>query len=201
MLQKLGNLLPVLLAVFIGGCTTAYGVYMVRPEPDSIKNGVTRYSQIVERFGIPWTEHAVVKNQKRVKIISYAYAPRGVEGIFVGGILSNARGLDFYLLNDVLVGHVFTSSMREDLTDFDDSKIGQIVKGRSTRTDVTALLGRPGGHFIYPMIETQSGEAAVYQYSQVSPGLFGPNIFWKSLVVTFDGSGLVTDVEYSSSAK
>jgi len=52
MLIKPKPFLPVLLAFFIGGC--AVGNHLVRPEPESLKNGQTKYSQIIERFGIPW---------------------------------------------------------------------------------------------------------------------------------------------------
>ena len=190
MLQKLRNLSPVLLTIFIGGC--AVGTHFVRPEPDSLKNGQTKYSQIIERFGIPMREGAVVKNEKNLKMISYTYlpAPAGPAGF---------RGVGFYFSNDVLVGYEFVSSVAEDHTDFDESKINQIIKGKSTRAEVIALMGRPGGYYIFPMIKPASGEAAVYKYSKVSTGFFTPSILLKSLVVTFDTSGLATDVDYSSS--
>ena len=189
MLQKLRNLSPVLLAIFIGGCLS--GTHLVRPEADSLKNGQTKYSPIIERFGIPWGRRTIVKNEKTIEQIFYFYAPAG----FAAG-----RTLGFYFFNDVLVGHEYASSSREDSTKFDDSKISQIIKGKSTRAEVTALVGRPGGFYIYPMIKPQSGEAAVYKYLETLPSLLQPSASWKSLVVTFDASGLVTDVEYSPSA-
>jgi len=191
MVKKLGNLLPVLIAIFISGC--AVGTQFVRPEPESLKNGETKYSQIIERFGFTSREGTVVKNEKSVKTLSYTYlpAPAGSAGF---------RGLGFYFLNDVLVGYEFTSSAAEDHTDFDETKINQIIKGKSTRAAVIALLGRPGGYYNYPMIKSQSGEAAVYKYSKVTTGFLTPSILLKSLVVTFDTSGIVADVEFSSSA-
>jgi len=140
-------------------------------------------------------ESTVVKNEKNLKTIYYTYfpAPAGPGG---------GRTLGFYFFNDVLVGHEFSSSVTADHTDFDDSNVGQIIKGKSTRAEVTALLGKPSGFYIYPMIKTQSGDAAVYQSSKVSGGfIITPSIFSKSLVVTFDPSGIVTDVEYSSGSR
>jgi hypothetical protein len=187
MLETPRNLLPVLLAVFIGGCTAGVGTRFVRPEPESLKNGQTKYGQIIERFGIPFRKGTVVKNEKTVEQIFYFYASAGGAAV---------RTLGFYFLNDVLVGHEFGSSWPEDHTDFDDSKVGQIAKGKSTRSEVLAFFGRPGGFYIYPMIKTQSGEAGVYlMYSQVYRNVVPPP---KSLIVTFDSSGIVTEL-YSAS--
>ena len=56
--------------------------------------------------------------------------------------------------NELLVAQEFVSSFQADATEYDESKVGAIVKGRTTRAEVLALLGRPNGEAIYPVIKT-----------------------------------------------
>jgi outer membrane protein assembly factor BamE (lipoprotein component of BamABCDE complex) len=79
----------------------------------------------------------------------------------------------------------------------EDGKVSQIIKGRSSRTDVIAMMGRPSGYYIYPLSKPQSGEAVVYSYAELSRSASGLKPLQKALVVTFDLGGVVTDVEYS----
>ena len=102
--------------------------------------------------------------------------------------------MGLYFHNDTLVGHEFISSWADDHTDFDEAKIKEIIKGKTTRAQVVQLLGKPGGFYIFPLIKASTGEAAVYAYSEVR----GFTPYQKLLVVTFDAAGVVTEVEFTS---
>ena len=183
------------LAVALLGCA---GKDFVRPDSATLKNGETTYAQATERFGKPFSEGSATKNDKTVKSISYAYASLGGRPAKEGVVPARAMALYFY--NDTLVGYEFLSSWAEDSTDFDESKVNQIVKGSTTRAEVVQLFGKPSGYAIHPMIKAATGEAAVYVYMEVSGGPFtGRKTFRKQLLVTFDDKGTVTDVDFSSS--
>lgn len=90
------------------------------------------------RLGSPYREGVVTKNEQQIKTASYAYASAGGEGAAEG--VTPARGQGFYYSNNKLVGYDFSSSWKEDNTNFDGGKVAQIKKGESTRADVLRLL-------------------------------------------------------------
>ena len=180
------------LVIGLAGCA---GTNFSRPGPELLKNGETTYAQVVAKMGRPYQEGTVVKNEQTVKTVSYAYASVGGKPLHEG--VTAARAIGLYFHNDTLVGHEFISSWAEDHTNFDDGKVSQIVKGKATRADVTRLFGEPGGYYVYPLVKTQGAEAAVYAYLEVR----GFTPFRKVLIVTFDGGGIVTDVEFTSAGR
>jgi outer membrane protein assembly factor BamE (lipoprotein component of BamABCDE complex) len=189
------NLLAVAtLALALAGCA---GKNFVRPDAEGLKNGQTTYSQVIQKMGSPQREGTALKNEQTVKTASYAYASAGGQALHSG--VTAARGIAFYFYNDLMVGNEFVSSYADDNTDFDDGKIPAIVKGKTTRAEVLQLMGKPSGYYIYPMIKAKSGDAAVYVFSEVKGGAFNMKFSRKTLVVTFDSSGIVTDVEFASS--
>jgi hypothetical protein len=186
------------LALALVGCA---GGNFVRPTSESVTNGQTTYSQIVEKMGQPGWEGTNLKNDKTIKSAVYIDARAGGFKRFL--IRSNAvRGIAFYFYNEVLVGHKFVSSSAEDHTDFDEGKIPSIVKGETTRRKVVQIMGEPSGYYVYPLIKSPTGEAAVYEFDESSWSGVGSGLklktFNKLLVVTFDPSGVVEEVEYTS---
>ena len=182
------------LAVLLAACA---GRDFVRPAPESLKNGQTTYKEVLAQFGDPYREGTVVKNDKTVKTLGYAYASVGGKPYREG--VTPARAIAFYFFDDVLVGHEFISSWAEDNSDFDEGKVKDVVKGKTTRAEVIALLGRPAGYYIFPLIKQQPGEAAVYLYSETRGSAFNLKFYRKLLLVTFDTSGVVTEVDFTSS--
>lgn len=171
------------------GCA---GTDFVRPDAEGLKNGQTTYAQAQAKMGAPWREGSVVKNDKTIKTAAYAYASVGGKPRNEG--VTAARALTLYFHEDVLVGHEFISSWAEDHTDFNQSRIKDIVKGKTDRAQVIQLLGKPGGYYVYPMTKDTRGEAAVYAYLETR----GFSHSSKLLLVSFDASGLVADVEFTS---
>ena len=171
------------------GCA---GTNFVRPDTDAFRNGRTTYKEVIAKMGAPWREGTAIKNEKSVKSSSYAYASVGGKSLNPG--VTAARGIDFFFHNDILVGHVFTSSWAEDNTNFDEKKAQNIVKGKTTRAEVVQMLGKPAGSYIHPMVKAPTGDAAVYLFVETR----GFTHFKKSLVVTFDPAGIANEIEYES---
>jgi hypothetical protein len=126
----------------VSGCA---GRDFVRPKPDALALGKTSYDEIIRQFGDPYRKGSALKEGQTVTSIAYAYASAtGTSGF--GGV-TPARSMGFYFVDNILVGYEFTSSYKEDLTDFDETKITQIRNGETKRAEVERLLGQaPGGH-------------------------------------------------------
>lgn len=181
--------------VSIAGLAGCAGTNFVRPDSETLKNGQTTYAQVIAKFGEPRQEGSVIKNDKTVKTASYAYASMGGTPLNQG--VTAARAVGFYFHNDVLVGYEFVSSWAEDHTNFDESRIKDIVKGKTTRAEVIQVMGKPGGYHTFPLIKAPTGEAAVYLYMEVK----GFTPYRKELRVTFDDAGVVSDVEFASAGR
>lgn len=190
---KYGFVIAVLLA--LTGCA---GKNFVRPIDDSMRLGKTTYSDVIQQMGEPRRTGDVLKNDKSVKTATYAYATTGGEPLEAGVI--PARAQSYYFHNEILVGREFISSFKSDNSNFDETKVDSVIKGKTTRAEVIQLLGRPSAAFIQPMVKETFGEALGYTYQKTSGGAFsGFKFFTKALKITFDDKDVVLDVDYSSS--
>lgn len=184
------------LGILLTGCA---GTNFVQITDDAMDLGKTTSEQITNRLGSPYREGVVTKNNQQMKTLSYAYSSAGGEAAAEGVVPARSQG--FYFLDNKLVGYEFTSSWKEDSTNFDSGRVSQIKKGKSTRSDVVRLLGNPGGKYIYPIIPNNDEEAVSYLYNQTKGSAFNLKFYQKLLVVTFNKQGIVTNVEYTESGQ
>jgi hypothetical protein len=195
MLKSFGALISLSILVALAGCA---GTDFVRPTQDAFKLGRTTYAEVTRQLGEPRREGTVLKNDKNLKSITYAFAATGGDPLEQGVI--PARAMSYLFLDNTLVGQEFVSSFKEDHSNFDDTKVPVIVKGQTTRAEVTKLLGRASGSYLPPVVKATSGEAVGYTYFTTSGGAFsGFKFFRKALLVSFDERDVVSDVEYSTS--
>jgi outer membrane protein assembly factor BamE (lipoprotein component of BamABCDE complex) len=180
-------------ALALSGCA---GTNFVRPEPSSFVLGQTTQQEISQKMGKPYRTGTVEKNGKTLQSASYAYANVGGEALYSG--ITAARSQGFYFLNSTLVGTEFSSSFKTDATDFDETKVAQIEKGKSTKANVIQLFGPPGGDFMAPLTANAADRALVYLYSQTRGSAFNLRFYTKSLVVAYNETGVVTDVQYTA---
>ena len=69
------------------------------------------------------------------------------------------------------------------------------------RGEVVALLGRPNGEAIYPLIRSRTETGIVYSYSHAKGSVFNMKFYSKALIVSFDANGVVSDVDYTVSGE
>ena len=185
----------IFLALLLTGC--AGGRDFVRPQSDSLRLGTTTYQEVLKRFGEPLGIDISIHNGATIRKTSYSNA---VATPFVGAVPEWESG--FYFLDNVLVGYEYSSSFAEDTTDFDETKIGQIKQGETSRERVLELFGKPGGMCIYPMILRKEDTALVYSFSGLTRRLFVPGsvrMTRKLLIVSIGPDGIVTDVFFTES--
>jgi hypothetical protein len=188
-----------LLAV-IAGCITTVGNDFVRPDPDKLKLGQTSYSQAIQLMGATKSDSREYwMNDKLVKSLGYYYAPSALSMV-PGDKPSRLLGLSFY--NDVLVGLDFKSSFKSDNTNFNDTEVHKIIKGKTSLTEVIQLIGKPNSFKIPPMLHNtnvKSVKEVEYSYSEQSRSFNGENKFAnKFLRIYLDDKDLVTYVEFKT---
>jgi hypothetical protein len=192
---KLFTIISIL--IFLSGCA---GKNFVRPTQETFKLGKTTYSQVVQQLGKPEKEGTLRQNNKDLKSIMYIYAALIGEDALEEGV-TPGRAMVYYFLDNILVGEQFVSSFKSDNSNFDDTKIAAIVKGKTTRSQVVQLLGRPSGSYIIPLVKTTTGEAFGYSYSTLKGGAFsGFKSFQKTLLISFNKHGRVSEIEFTSSS-
>ena len=184
------------LAVLAAGCA---GTDFTRPAPETLVLGKTTYAEINARYGSPYREGSLLKNDKNVRQATYAYAATGGEPLVSG--VTAARAMTFSFLDQVLVGHEFTSSFKSDHTDFDTARVPQIKKGETTRAQVIALMGPPAGLWIHPMVKSQDDQGLVWIYGQTRASGFSISVHQKVLVVAVSPTGVVTEVDLTVSGE
>jgi hypothetical protein len=170
----------VLLGVALGGC--AVGKDFARTPAAALLLGKTTYQDIVSRMGRPQKEDTITRNNVVLHSATYHFLAGPQE-----------RGQLFFFLNNVLVGHAFSSTFPQDSTNFDERSVNQIRKGETTETDVIKVLGTPSGGFIYPYIADKEARGLGWLYAP--PYLDEASRTLKMVVVSVGPNGIVTDVE------
>jgi hypothetical protein len=185
-----------LVATVLAGCA---GTNFKRPDVGALEVGKSTLAQVTKTMGPPQQTGELLRNNEKLKSSRYAYAEGAGTGKYPGVV--PARAMVFLTYNDLLVAEEFVSSFPNDATDFDESKVPTIVKGKTTKTEVQAMLGKPNGGGIYPFIKTKGENALIYSYAHVKGSAFNMKFYNKTLVISFDAAELVTDVEYTSTGE
>lgn len=180
----------------LSGCA---GTNFKRPDSTALVVGKSTSADVARVMGAPMQTGELLQNNEKMKMVRYAYAEGAGTGRYPGVV--PVRGMMFFTLGDLLVGQEFVSSFPDDATEFDETKVTAIVKGKSTRADVLALLGKPNGDAVYPRTKTKGETGVVYSYSHSKGNVFNMKFYSKTLIVSFNAMGVVTDVEYTSAGE
>jgi hypothetical protein len=171
--------------------------------------GATSYNDILKLYSNPNSQGDATFNGTKVYSVSYGHADPSGEPSEAGVIPSHVATYYFtspesHLFSivragdlgkdKILIGRIYTSSYKSDNTNFDESKISGIVKGKSTRAEVIQLMGEPSGLFGAPM-----DNAVEYVYATTRIGATPNSSISKSkmLKVTFAENDVVADVLYA----
>lgn len=172
------------------GCT---GRDFTRASLNSMAAGTTTEADIRQKFGTPYRDGLLIKNNETMKALNYAYERTPWSA--ADGVIP-ARAQEFFFWRGLLIGHHFTSSFADDTTDFDGAQARQIQKGETTEAAVVGLLGPPHGIHRYPLIADKGARAAVYLYERTKISASSATFYRQVLVVQYDPAGTVKDVEY-----
>jgi len=122
-----------LAAVVVSACSA--GTDFKRPDAAIFQLGKTTEKEIRERFGEPRSQATVQANDRTIKILRYAYAEAApyVEKV-------PARAMVYSFHEGTLVGFDYSSSFSSDKTDFDESIVGQLKRGETTKRSRSTIV-------------------------------------------------------------
>ncbi|RCS57036.1 hypothetical protein [Parvibium lacunae] len=180
----------------LAGCA---GTDFKRPEPGALTVGKSTSAEVASVMGPPLQTGELLKNNQKVQTTRYGYAEGAGTGRYAG--VTPARAMTFSTFQNLLVGQEFVSSFATDATDYDETKLPLIIKGKSTRADVVSILGKPNGEVIYPLIKNPGETGIIYSYSHVKGTIFNMTFYSKALTISFDNNNVVTDIDYTSTGQ
>lgn len=164
-----------------------------RPAPNSVTLGKTTLAELTQKMGPASKTANAVFNNEPIEVRVYSFAGTGGEPLERGVI--PARNVTYYFHKGVLIGESFSSSFKSDHTNFDDSKVPLIVKGKTTRAEVAQLFGRPGSVALRPIAKAPAEDVLVYSYSSSN----GQKIVTaRTLRIGFDAAGVAQYVEQAT---
>jgi hypothetical protein len=155
---------------------------------DSIALGTTRSEEVLAQLGKPQLTGATIANGESLESAAWYFAKA------TGGP-PPSRSVTVQFWNGVAVGVYFNSTFAEDRTDFDATRVGQIVKGKTTVAEVKQLLGETAGRGIYPVLKNREDRALIYVFVESK----GSAVGLKNLTVTYGSDEIVREVAFSSS--
>ena len=130
-----------------GGVATLDSFDALKPRPDGLRRATVKGN--IERLRYSFTRATMVSlgDQATARI----------------------RLLDLSFWNGKLVAYNFSSSFNEDTTDFDETKVKALTRGRTSAGDVLNLFGTPGGQGIYPSVARPGTRQYTWQFASAGP--------------------------------
>ncbi len=197
------------LFLFCAACSHPVGHDFPMAEQANLVLGVTTKSDVQARFGEPSTVNTETKSndgpQPATEFDTFrpagTYSTLDYRYAVVGGRLATGLGaklVRLVFLDNRLVSYYYIDNFVVGSTNFDESRVGQIVKGVSRKEDIIALLGQPAGKWGPPLLAVPGGEA--YAYAFTANTLAGEAKSTKSLTIIFDRQGRVKDLRFHTQA-
>ena len=200
------NILCVFVFIIAAFTACKSGEQMTRPAETSFEPGRTKITEIIVQYGKPEYEYARVFNENPVTQYVYTLAKTPYTVFFYPEAIPVSvpvRLMTFNFCNDVLVGYLYTSSFKDDNTDFDETKAGLIKVNVTQEKELIMIMGRPSGRSIYP-VAAQDETIITYSYGESRAS--GENRqtvkrYEKILTVRLDRAGTVTGFDLKNDFK
>lgn len=180
----------------LNGCSSQKN--FVRPSQGMIQLGKSTTADLIQAVGEPkFRRKDIPLNNEKVESLDYVYG----DSPKFWGVIIHRHTLNYTSFNDVIIGEEFNSTYEEESTEFKAENIPQIKKGVSTEADVIAIMGKPSGRAIYPLVKDKDSTAIIYTYSYARFAGAFTSFNNSMLFVTLDSKGVVSDISYKKDGK
>jgi hypothetical protein len=165
--------LAVLCLVLLTAACGSVGRDFPTPANDEMTLGQMTPTEAFKRFGEPFRKSVVASSGGNLNVQTTderpaSLRPAAVEGVtqvwtYIYTVSSGSRSMLLTFWNDRLVFYNFASNFSDQSTNFEEGKVSEIRRGSTTYADVVALLGKPSGQGVFPVVATRGHRLVVYQ--------------------------------------
>ena len=187
------------LFLLVGACAAPLAEReLTRPAYSVFSSSTVTEGEILAQYGQPVSRGQLLKHDQLI---------HGLHYFRLSGDWSTRvrfkKHCWFYFAGQKYLGYSFVTGWPEEQVGFDEEKVSQVIKGKTTRDEVIAMFGPPDGMLRYPAMPDQTaaeGDSMVdYGYR-----LYSPNGGWvesKGLRIVIDPAGVVKDVVFEANKK
>jgi hypothetical protein len=163
--------------------------------------GKTRSTNYQTLFGKPSAAEFKENVDGKFELARYVYAHANMGS-------ARARILDLEFRDGLLNAFHYASSFDKDKTVMNSEQLKQIQRGSSNKSDVLRILGKPHGRALCPSYNADFKDkcgkgneiwvwTAMNKLSTFGAAYGGDQVEMHNVFISFDGNGVVTDVESS----
>ena len=181
--------------IAISGCASAPS--FVKPAPDRLELGKSTRAEVLQTLKTQPASSDVTLNKEKVQVLNYYYG----ENPKFWGLLISRRFQTYALFNDILVGDEYSSTFDGESTDFNTDKISSIQKGKTTRVEVVALMGKPSGEVLYPIVLDKKWRGLVYSYTWSRFAGILTTSSSNLLLVSIDENNIVSNISFKKNGE
>lgn len=197
---RLGSLAVLCLVLLTAACGSV-GRDFPAPANDELTLGQMKPAEAFKRFGEPFRKSVVASSGGNLNVQATderpaSLRPAAVEGVtqvwtYTYSVSSGSRSMLLIFWNDRLVFYNVASNFTDQSTNFEEGKVSQTRRGSTTYADVVALLGKPSGQGVFPVVATRGHRLVVYQYGKASSET--RTVAFKRLELALDARDVVVD--------
>jgi hypothetical protein len=192
------------LAVMLGTCATpSTGPDFARPNFTGSAPKLAEV-EIIRQLGQPFSRGQLLKHGQLVSTLNYFR----LTGEWGDRVRYRKRCL-FFFADRKYLGFSYFSGAPQDQVSFDERQVANIIKGKTSKSEVLSMFGSPNAVLLYPAtpdatglpdLATREGDF-LFDYGYHVFKLDGTWFENKDLRIVFDPNGIAKDVIFAASRK
>jgi hypothetical protein len=192
------------LAVLLGACATpSAGPDFARPNFTGSAPKLTE-AEIIGQLGQPFSRGQLLKHGHLISTLNYVR----LTGECGDRVRYRKRCL-FFFAGPKYLGFSYFSGAPQDQVSFDERQVANVVKGKTSKSEVLSMFGSPNAVLLYPATPDATGSADYAAREGDFLFDYGYHVFtidraWfenKDLRIVFDANGTAKDVIFAASKK
>jgi hypothetical protein len=190
---------PLFLAViFLAGCVSTEGRDFKSPDLKLLMVGGTSPTDVRTLYGEPFSQSInsgpsqlppVLKTPNNIALLTGSR--ESIRYYYKRGL--NSKSFTLLFVDGKLADYAVHGNFPELSTDFDETKVPLLIKGKTQKSEVIALLGLPSGVSVFPAISERNETMFHYSYSEPT---LPSRLSYKRLDVRFDSNDTLLDFNF-----
>ena len=187
-----------LVMIFLAGCVPTEGRDFKSPDLKLLMAAGTSPSEVRALYGEPFSQsinsgHSQLppglKTPDNIALLTGSR--ENIRYRYQRGL--NSKSFTLLFVDGKLADYAVHGNFPDLSTDFDETKVPLLVKGKTKKSEVIALLGPPSGVSVFPAISERNETVFHYSYSEPTPP---SRVSDKHLDARFDSNDTLLDFNF-----